>query len=289
VRHTSASSRLRNQLSSVVTGISDLVGTLPVRRFEQGGGGIAFVGPEYYLGKATAAQQANQLLLKRNYETFAELLKLLLRGSPQDLVGPFEEADKRFRDWLELDASWSVTSSPLENAKKVQDAAKPLEQLLSVLDAVSEDEIILIPDTNSLLAASDPKEYRKVSGENSFVFMILPTVLGELDRLKVEHRNPDVREKAKKVITRIKGWRNQGPLANGVTVDKTITVKAPHTEPDMKATLSWLDSDNRDDRIIASILALQAEYPSAHVILVSGDINIQNKADAALIETIEGP
>jgi predicted ribonuclease YlaK len=38
-----------------------------------------------------------------------------------------------------------------------------------------------------------------------------------------------------------------------------------------------------------AILALQAEYPSAHVILVSGDINIQNKADAALIETIEGP
>jgi hypothetical protein len=107
--------------------------------------------------------------------------------------------------------------------------------------------IILVPDTNSLLAAFDPIEYRKVSGENSFVFMILPTVLGERDRLKVEHRNPDVREKAKKVITRIKGWRNQGPLAKGVTVDKTITVKALHTEPNMKATLSWLDSDNRDD------------------------------------------
>ena len=79
-----------------------------------------------------------------------------MRGSPQDLVGRFGEADKRFRDWLELDASWSVTSSPLENGKKVQDAVKPLEQLLSVLDAVSEDEIILVPDTNSLLAASDP-------------------------------------------------------------------------------------------------------------------------------------
>ena len=127
-----------------------------------------------------------------------------MRGSPQDLVGRFEEADKRFRDWLELDASWGVTSSPLENAKKGQDAAKPLEQLLSVLDAVSEDEIILVPDTNSLLAAFDPTEYRKVSGENSFVFMILPTVLCELDRLKVEHRNPDVREKAKKSSRELK-------------------------------------------------------------------------------------
>ena len=37
----------------------------------------------------------------------------------------------------------------------------------------------------------------------------------------------------------------------------------------------------------ARILALQGEYPSARVILVSGDINIQNKADAALIQTID--
>jgi hypothetical protein len=133
---------------------------------------------------------------------------------------------------------------------------KPLEQLLSVLDAVSEDEIILVPNTNSLLAASDPIEHRKVSGENSFVFMILPTVLGELDRLKVEHRNPDVREKAKKVITWIKGWRNQGPLAKGVTVDKTITVKALHTEPNMKATLSGDSNLHYFEFPVAEIMAL---------------------------------
>jgi predicted ribonuclease YlaK len=118
---------------------------------------------------------------------------------------------------------------------------------------------------------------------------LLPTVLGELDKLKIEHRNPEVREKARKVIDRIKGWRKQGALVDGITVDKSIKVKAASREPDLKHTLSWLDASNNDDRIIASVFALQAESPSAHVILVSGDINLLNKADVAMIETAEIP
>ena len=72
--------------------------------------------------------------------------------------------------------------------------------------------------------------------------MLLPTVLGELHRHEIEHRNEVVREKAKKIITRIKGWRNQGSLAAGVVVDSSIAVKASHSEPDMENTLSWLDT-----------------------------------------------
>jgi predicted ribonuclease YlaK len=64
-------------------------------------------------------------------------------------------------------------------------------------------------------------------------------------------------------------------------------VKAASKEPDFKNTLSWLDPNNNDDRIIASVLALQAEFPSAQMILISGDINLMNKADVAMIETAE--
>jgi predicted ribonuclease YlaK len=146
-----------------------------------------------------------------------------------------------------------------------------------------------VPETNSLLANTDPTAYRDIAGQKAFVFMLLPTVLGELDKLKVEHRNPDVREKARKVIDRIKGWRRQGALVDGITVDKSIKVKAASREPDLKKTLSWLDPRNNDDRIIASVLTLQSESPSAQVILVSGDINLLNKADVAMIETAELP
>ena len=81
----------------------------------------------------------------------------------------------------------------------------------------------------------------------------------------------------------------KGPSSSGVTVDKTITVRASHAEPNMRKTLSWLDSEVKDDRIISSVIALQAEHPAARVLLATTDINLQNKADAALVEVVEGP
>jgi len=268
--------------------LAELVETLPVCRLPQGGG-LVFTGPDLYFGERSADQQASQLGLKREYETISELLRLLVSGGHKQLLSGFEDADKRFRDWLDLDRSWSVTQNNAENANAVRTAAEPLERILDVLDAVGRDDVIVVPETNSLLANPDPVAYRGIAGQNDFVFMLLPTVLGELDKLKIEHRNPDVREKARKVIDRLKGWRKQGALVDGVTVDKTIKVKAASREPDLNKTLSWLDASINDDRIIASVLALQAESPSAHVVLVSGDINLLNKADVAMIETAELP
>lgn len=285
----SIAARLRTELSTVVVGLSELIKTIPIRQFDRFSGGITFVCPEFYFEERSAEQRATQLALKRRYDVLMEILKVILRGAPHDLQKRLKDSDKHLRDWLELNSSWSITQNCTENARNSEAAAQPLFQILDVLDLASIGELILVPDTNSLLSAADPVDYRKVANQGSFVFMLLPTVLGELDRLKIEHRNELVREKAKKIITRIKGWRNQGSLAAGVVVDNSIAVKASHSEPDMENTLSWLDTGNDDDRIVASILALQGEYPSAHVILVSDDINLLNKADAALIETADAP
>lgn len=289
MKSQSVAFRLRRQLFEVVDRLSDLIKALQIRRLERVSEHFVVVAPEFYFAERTAEQQAIQLDLKRKYETVSELLKVLLQNAPTALATQFKDGDEHVRSWLDLNAGWSVSPNAVENAKRARDSAEPLQRILDVLDVASKAETILVPDTNSMIGEGDPVKYRTVVGQNAFVFMLLPTVLGELDRLKVEHRNPDVREKAKQVITRIKGWRNQGSLPNGVIVDKTIQVKSSHSEPDMKNTLSWLDPNNNDDRIIASVLALQGAHPAANVILVSGDINMQNKADAALIETIEGP
>ena len=55
----------------------------------------------------------------------------------------------------------------------------------------------------------------------------------------------------------------------------------------MVNTLSWLDSETKDDRIIANILSVQVEYLNAGITLITGDINLQNKADAAYIDVAE--
>ena len=143
----------------------------------------------------------------------------------------------------------------------------------------------MIPDTNAIVGNPDPTLYRTLADDGSFIFLLLPTVLAELDELKNTHRNPEFRDKVNKTITRIKGWRNQGNLRGGVTVDATITVRAIAIEPDMHNTLAWLDKENRDDRIIASVLEVQSTYPNARVVLITGDVNLSNKADLARLAT----
>jgi len=41
--------------------------------------------------------------------------------------------------------------------------------------------------------------------------------------------------------------------------------------------------------IVASVISLQAAHPAARVILITGDINLQNKADAAFTEVADPP
>jgi len=91
------------------------------------------------------------------------------------------------------------------------------------------------------------------------------------------------------IITRLKGLRRQGNMHEGVKVNKVITVKMSAHEPDFKKTLSWLDPTNKDDCIIAATLEVQREEPSSIVVLVTNDINHQNKAEMANLPFIEPP
>jgi len=278
--------RIRNHVTDITESLCNLINEIPIKRMKEVPG-IAIIAPTHYFGNLSLGQENTQIKLKRKYETVAELLKLIFRNAPDGVAQKLDEADQSYRTWLELDPSWSLSTNPVSNVDKLKKASKEIESLIDILEVDENGQIILIPDTNSLLISSDPKNYEEISGSKTFVFLLLPTVLGELDGLKILHRNSDVREKAQKAIRRIKGWRKQGSLTEGVTVNKTITVMSEYREPDMDSTLSWLDDGNSDDRIIASVLSVQTTFPSSRLILVTGDINLQNKADSAMIEVGE--
>jgi rRNA-processing protein FCF1 len=279
--------RLSKALDTVVEDLVVLCLAIEVNYINYSGEGIVIIAPDYYWGERTPSQQHKHLNITRRYKQIGELISVLIRGAPPSLTRQFKDAEENFMTWLELGSNWSLSTDKKSNEKKIREAAGALYAVVSVLSAGPREQVILVPDTNSLLGSAAPSDYRSISTQKAFEFLLLPTVLSELDELKMLHRNQDVREKAKKVITRIKGWRAQGPLLDGVLVDKTIIVRALHNEPKVADSLSWLDADNADDRIVASVLHIQATSPSAHVILVTGDINLQNKADAAMIETVE--
>jgi len=67
-----------------------------------------------------------------------------------------------------------------------------------------------------------------------------------------------------------------------------------HLAPDSPKTSheevpSWLDSENRHDRIVGSVLEIQCATPAAVVVLVTDDLNLQNKAEMAFIPWAEPP
>lgn len=248
---------------------------------------IGIVAPHFHWDRCSPEQEFQLTAVKRDYEDFCELLRQLLRGAPDSVIRKMQEADRGVREWIERKASYAIRPNAEMGIREMRKAAGAFRELLSIMAAAEDGPPLVVPDTNTLIDHPDPREYRDQVGDKAFSLVLLPSVLEELEKLRIGHRHDEIRDKAKAVIRRIKGWRAQGSLSEGVTVDKTITVTAEHAEPDMSRSLSWLDPTVNDDRIVASVLELEAKYLNRPVLLATADINLQNKADAAKIAILD--
>lgn len=281
---TSMISRIRHSLVGIVDDFAALIREVPIRRLDRDGRVVVIIAPEFWYGDLSPEQKNRQIELVKQYSHFFELIQLLFSGSPPDVQKDIRDADSDVRKWLQLDSNWSITLDKGQNEASLREAFGEFEKLIAVLAAVPTNELLVVPDTNAILDHLAPIDYGQLVDTNVFSIILLPTVLAELDSLKTNHRNESVREKAKAAITSIKGWRLQGSLLSGVKVQKTITIRTIPTEPKATHFPSWLDHENSDDRIIASMLELSAENPTAALLLVTGDINLQNKAEFSSLE-----
>jgi len=279
---------LREELEEIQQKLEELVKISPVRYHDRHGGPFVIVGPpDYYFEKPIESQLRLQVDLKARYTQWYERFLLIYHEPPSEVEKKIKKAHDQISSWIELDRNHQITMNCEQNALE---SRRPFDSFFGLLDLLNDGEgVIVIPDTNALITTPDPEDYQSVAERRDYIFMLMPTVLTELDRLSHFDRNEHLRDKAKKVISRIKGWRNQGSLTSGVTVHKTVTVTAVAKEPDMENSLGWLDREIMDDRIIASVLEIQNTHPSMAVILVTSDINLQNKAEAAKLPCAETP
>jgi hypothetical protein len=289
VHPTSTLARLRSELQGIEEELAALIAISPVELLNRKGGFLVFVGgPDYYFSKRDSDQLRLQIPLKGRYDKWLERFGILFRTPPPELGERIAEAKATLSRWIDLGShNYDLVAAPAMNVVSARNACKPFYDFLSILDG--KGEIIVVPDTNAIIASSDPTKYQGIAGAAEFTFLLLPTVLAELDNLKNFARDVAFREKVGQVVRRIKGWRRQGALHEGVTLHRTIQVRAIAEEPDVRGTLHWLDPSNRDDRIVASVLGIQVLAPSARVVLVTSDINLQNKADAAKLPCAETP
>ena len=147
----------------------------------------------------------------------------------------------------------------------------------------------MLPDTNALLYNPALEDWR-IPDLEPFVVILLPSVIRDLDRFKVEYRNEDVRTRAEGLITRFKGYRQRRSLADGVPLRRHVSsIRALAVEPRVAQTLPWLDAATDDDRIIASFIEVLRQHPRTTAVLVTRDFNLQNKLEFARLPFIEPP
>jgi len=256
------------------------------------GSGIVFVtAADWGWGPSDEAAAAAQMDLLGRYSAWFERFLLLFPHPTPDVERKIKKVDKFVRRWVARDGTFDHSiPRTIEQAKAVAtERLAVFDELISLASRQGDTTLRVVPDTNALLRNPAVEEYAPAVGAADYMVHIVTTVLAELDDLKDRGRTPDVREKAEKVIRRLKGFRDRGNLAEGVTVAGKVRLRLEHREVDTRSVLQWLDPGVPDDRIMAAALRLQSDHPAGVVILVTTDINLQNKADAVGLPYVEPP
>lgn len=221
------------------------------------------------------------------YGQYRDLVRVLIRGLTRDGAREFEEADDTITKHVEQQrATWCKTVPEARD-----ETLRAIDTIQGLLDRLysPEGETLVIPDTNALILGA-PLDQWSFDWCDAFTVVLTPTVLAELDELKIAHRNPDVRTKAERLIRQIKEYGRRGDLRVGVPIlSGRITARSIAVEPRMDESLPWLDAGNNDDRILASSIEIIRQNVRSVVVLVTADINLQNKARHARLPVSEPP
>ena len=283
-----------DNLQEVAKGIQELLENLllnhsSIYEWNRPGGPIVVISAHgnYAYRELDEAGRRIQSKALEEYRRFSALLNVLLRGQPKDSLRFLSKSDTVLTRTIEQQ------HTPCKNTQEALDRA--VEALQAQLDLVkhlydsSSGEAAYVPDTNALLY-NPGLETWAFDKTPKFTLILVPAILSELDALKINHRNETVRQKAETMIRQIKEYRRRGNLTEGVPIVKDkIDIVAIATEPSVETSLPWLDPENKDDRFLAAVIEVMRNRPRSPIVIVSRDINLQNKAEFARIPFVEPP
>ncbi len=129
----------------------------------------------------------------------------------------------------------------------------------------------IVLDTNVLLA--DPEVLLAFPGAE----VIIPeTVLGEIDKLKTQRVDPDLRFKGREVSRMLFEFSEAGSLSDGIPLPNGGTLRVVALEPSAELP-EGLSSRNADDRILA-VAQQVCQAGCEDLTLVTNDLNMLLKA-----------
>jgi hypothetical protein len=291
--------RLREELEVLAKLSDELLAVSSIRddRNINEGSRVVFVVPSFAWAPPTTDLRRLQMILVPRFDRWVERCRLIFTNAPEELRENLDGEIAHIREWLARDnalggwgSGWDIPSSIEEAKVKQAGRFSAVRELLEVVvphDAVA--RAIGLPDTNALIDAPDLELYAAALGVAELDVFVVAPVLAELDNLKAQGKTGDIRAKARHAIARIKEIRDQGSLRDGVEIGSGVRVFGRPHEPKLKGLPGSLDPAVMDDRILGVAFELQREFPAAAVVLVTGDINLQTKAEIAEIPFAEPP
>jgi PIN domain len=290
------SSRLRDELdtlAAVADQLLDLSG-IEYRGHRNQGRDYVIIAPDWAWAAPTDDLRRLQMKVVPRFEAWFERFRLLFRDAPEELRQQGDDLHGQIREWLARDGTaWSGWDVPKTIPEAKHGLAERFARLAGLIDVVApatfEGGTIAVPDSSALLDNPDFERYPDALGIVQLDMYLVPGVLSELDALKDQGRTPEVRLKARAAGLAIKRVRQHGSLLTGVEVAAGLRIFSRPTEPRFDGLPGALDPASPDDRILASAFELQREHPTSAVVLVTGDINLQTKAELAQLPFAEPP
>jgi PIN domain len=252
-----------------------------LREINDSSGVVFITGTPYYWSSLPAEALAHQARALAEYRRFSDTLSVLIREIPDDRLAKFRDDTALVIRFISRDAA------SYETPKHVLDeAVEALRRQVELIDGLysASANTMLVPDTNALYWNTALDTWRLPWASGAFVVVLLPTVLKEIDLHKTDERRSSRREKAERFARQVGEYRRRGPLLQGASLAAGIsTVMAIPVEPKMSDSLPWLDPTNLDDRLLASVIEVMRLNPHASVIVVTRDVNFQNKLEFARV------
>lgn len=254
---------------------------------------VVFVGAAIWgWAKSDDAQTRMQMRGIEAYGRWFTRFRLLFRTPTPAVNHSIKTCNEFISRWFERGHNDHSIPSGVPAAK--DHAREQFQEFRSVLaiacsEAAGPTAVIAVPDTNALIDNPNLAAYGSRLGQPTYEVRLVPTVLAEIDELKRAGRSQELRDAAHRADRMLKGLRDRGDIRSGVRVTKNVTAMFDVAEPRFEDLPSWLDPTVPDDRLVASTLLLQASAPSKAVVVVSSDLNLQNKAAALGLPHVEPP
>lgn len=263
------------------------------RSYDPGQHNNFFPSHEFEYSELDKSGLSAQSRLYNQFDFFKSLITPLKSLKPLPLGSNSIDSICTTMDRILLEKNGTYHNSISQVHEEANNVFDSLRQFLGRITSDSIDKYLLIPDTNALYINPVLEKWQFNEYPN-FTLVFVPTVFSELDQHKTNHPNDQVRDKAKKVLRMIKGYRKRGSgrltSLEGINLKKGISkMRAIVGDSDSISLPSWLDPTVNDDRIIISALGLMLQHPHSAIAIVTDDMNMQNKAEIAGLYFLDPP